>query len=207
MSQSFLVLGQPLTRREKTLELFKSHNSKFAKNSPDITLVAPVKKTTTIDQIRSIKSTIYQKPLNLPCKFVILEDAGTLTSEAQNAILKILEEPPSHAIIILEAEDKSRLLPTLLSRVTILWTKRPSTAHQKEGLLDQKQTSLLDQIGSIENPEKWLDEQIITLHWQLEESVKGRITTPRFPQITKAIENCKEAKKLIAANVNPNSSS
>lgn len=203
MLQSFLILGHPDQRRHKSLELLKSYGSKFSKNSPDITLVTPIKKTTTIGQIREIKSQIHQKPLRLPFKFVILEDACTLNKEAQNALLKILEEPPSHAIIILEAGDKSGLLPTILSRVATLWAKSPMLRPTDESLLDLDESALLAQIGAIDNAEKWLDDQIIALYEQLNKYVKGKITAPKFSQITTAIENCKEAKKLIIANVNP----
>ncbi len=49
-------------------------------------------------------------------KIVIIEDADTMTLQAQNALLKTLEEPAGSAVLVLLAEDRSRLLRTILSR-------------------------------------------------------------------------------------------
>lgn len=202
MLQSFLVIGHPDQRRKKTLEIFERFSSNLSKNSPDITIISPIKKTTTIDQVREMKLAVYQKPLKLPYKFVIFEDAQTLNKEAQNALLKILEEPPVHAIMILESHNKSGLLPTILSRVAVLWAKNPKQESASESLLDLDETAMLEKLPTIDKPEQWLDSQMLKLTYQLEQSIKGEIKKPQLAQIVTAIENCKEAKQMITANVN-----
>lgn len=56
-------------------------------------------------------------PGEAPCRVCVLCGAENMTDQAQNALLKILEEPPEHTVFILTAENRSMLLPTILSRV------------------------------------------------------------------------------------------
>lgn len=73
-----------------------------------------------IDDIKQLHKTVFLKPLKSKQKAVILEDAHLLTTEAQNALLKILEEPPEHTLLILGTKSKDDLLPTILSRCQII---------------------------------------------------------------------------------------
>jgi RecA/RadA recombinase len=59
-------------------------------------------------------------------RFIIFEDAHLLTHEAQNALLKTLEEPPRGSIIIMTSSHEQALLPTIRSRTQILQVSRPS---------------------------------------------------------------------------------
>ncbi|MEK7463306.1 MAG: hypothetical protein AAB621_03035, partial [Patescibacteria group bacterium] len=58
-------------------------------------------KESGIDCVREIKNFLWQKPHNSSKRIVIIDNADSLTAEAQNAILKITEEPPEHSLIIL----------------------------------------------------------------------------------------------------------
>ncbi len=69
-----------------------------------------------IDEIKNLHKKIFLKPINSEVKAVIIDDAEMLTTEAQNALLKVLEEPPSYTIIILGAANSDSLLPTILDR-------------------------------------------------------------------------------------------
>ena len=90
-------------------------------NQPDVIVVQKSKKNYTIDDIRSgLTSDIGIKPHAGPYKIYIVPEAHTLREDAQNAILKTIEEPPEYAIIILLAENADTLLATIRSRcVTI----------------------------------------------------------------------------------------
>ena len=70
-----------------------------------------------IDAAREIKDFLWQKPNASPRRTLILDEAEFLTTEAQNALLKITEEPPQSSLIILISSDPDGLLPTILSRV------------------------------------------------------------------------------------------
>lgn len=70
-----------------------------------------------IDTIRQLRQNAWLLPGEAPCRVCVLCGAENMTDQAQNALLKILEEPPEHTVFILTAENRSMLLPTILSRV------------------------------------------------------------------------------------------
>jgi len=73
-----------------------------------------------IDAIRSAQSFLITPPLKSPQKRIIVSDAHTMTVEAQNSMLKMLEEPQSYAHIILLTLSLDSLLATVQSRCQIL---------------------------------------------------------------------------------------
>ena len=70
-------------------------------NHPDFFMIEPEGSNIKIEQIRSIKSKIYEKPIVSSKKVYIINDSQKMTLESQNSLLKILEEPPEYIIIIL----------------------------------------------------------------------------------------------------------
>ena len=70
-----------------------------------------------IDTIRQLRQNAWLLPGEAPCRVCVLCGAENMTDLAQNALLTILEEPPEHTVFILTAENRSMLLPTILSRV------------------------------------------------------------------------------------------
>lgn len=70
-----------------------------------------------IDTIRQLRQNAWLLPGEAPCRVCVLCGAENMTDQAQNALLKILEEPPEHTVFILTGENRAMLLPTILSRV------------------------------------------------------------------------------------------
>lgn len=70
-----------------------------------------------IDTIRKLRQNAWLLPGEAPCRVCVLCGAENMTDQAQNALLKILEEPPEHTVFVLTAENRAMLLPTILSRV------------------------------------------------------------------------------------------
>lgn len=70
-----------------------------------------------IDTIRQLRQNAWLLPGEAPCRVCVLCGTENMTDQAQNALLKILEEPPEHTVFILTAENRAMLLPTILSRV------------------------------------------------------------------------------------------
>ncbi len=70
-----------------------------------------------IDTVRQLRQNAWLLPGEAPCRVCVLCGAENMTDQAQNALLKILEEPPEHTVFILTAENRAMLLPTILSRV------------------------------------------------------------------------------------------
>ncbi len=77
--------------------------------------------TIGIDAAREVKHFLWQRPNVSPRRVLIIDDADLLTSEAQNALLKITEEPPASSLLILVTSDPDALLPTIVSRLPKLY--------------------------------------------------------------------------------------
>lgn len=88
-------------------------------NAPDCIRVRPNGNSIKISQIRSLQLDIVIKP-HKKYKIYIIDESEKMTVEAQNALLKTLEEPPEYAIIILVTNNKESLLPTIRSRCEIV---------------------------------------------------------------------------------------
>ncbi len=85
---------------------------------PDVNLLAPAqgKKTMGVDDVRNLRRMAYIKPNDLDFKAFIIDRCGDMTTQAQNALLKILEEPPASTYFFLLCENSASLLPTVRSR-------------------------------------------------------------------------------------------
>ncbi len=100
----------------------------LSNNSADITYISREKDKATIgiDPIRYIKSDVAVYPNDGDFKVYIIEDAHTMTPQAQNALLLTLEEPPSYVVFILLCEHTETILETIKSRAPIIRIKTPS---------------------------------------------------------------------------------
>jgi DNA polymerase-3 subunit delta' len=86
-------------------------------HSPDVLSIPTEEKRIGIDTVRSFVSTVYLTPNELDFKMYIFDKADRLTPQAQNALLKIIEEPPKRVYIFLLCENPASLLQTVRSRV------------------------------------------------------------------------------------------
>ncbi len=80
-----------------------------------------------IDSIRDLREKVMMPPTTGKYKVYILDEAHMLTTEACNALLKTLEEPPPHAIFVMATTDVHKMLPTVLSRCQRFDFKRITT--------------------------------------------------------------------------------
>ena len=87
-------------------------------NLIDFKLIEAEGKTIKIDQIRTLNEDIYKLPIETKKKVYIINDSELMTEEAQNALLKTLEEPPKYALIILITSREDLILTTIKSRCT-----------------------------------------------------------------------------------------
>ena len=93
---------------------------KFISNShPDFLLVnSEDEKNIKINQIRLLQEKVSEKPILSNKKVYIIDNSDLMTTEAQNCLLKTLEEPPPYAIIILVLSNENKILNTIKSRCT-----------------------------------------------------------------------------------------
>lgn len=91
-------------------------------NQPDIIYLQHEKPNTiSVDDIRSqINNDIGVKPYASPYKIYIIDEAEKMNQQAQNALLKTIEEPPAYAVILLLTTNADSFLPTILSRCITL---------------------------------------------------------------------------------------
>ncbi len=105
-------------------------------NSPDVIYVNRKDKATLgVEVIRELKTDVFIAPNDLDAKIYLIEDAHLMTSQAQNAFLLTLEEPPAYVLFLLLCESAAPLLETIRSRAPVLRTEPLDTDQMREHLL------------------------------------------------------------------------
>lgn len=104
-------------------------------NHPDFNLINEQGETIKINQIREITNKIYEKPIISSKKVYIINDCEKMTEEAQNCLLKTLEEPPEYVCIILISSNENFILTTIKSRCMKISFKNISDEELKNYLL------------------------------------------------------------------------
>ena len=88
-------------------------------NNPDIQIIDEIEeKSIKTEIIKEVVKGVYEKPIESSKKVYIINDSQKMTKEAQNSLLKTLEEPPEYVVIILITENENLLLNTIKSRCT-----------------------------------------------------------------------------------------
>ena len=110
-------------------------------NQPDIIYVTHEKPgSISVDDIRGqVNGDIQIKPYSSPYKIYIIDEAEKLTQQAQNALLKTIEEPPAYAIIMLLTANEGMLLPTIKSRCVTLTMKPVPLPLIRQYLMEELQ--------------------------------------------------------------------
>lgn len=114
-------------------------------NHPDIIKVTHEKASISVEDIRTqLNADIEIKPYSSRHKIYIIDDADKMTEQAQNALLKTIEEPPAYAVIMLLVTNINKLLPTILSRCVTLNLKPVSVELIADYLMKEYQVSDYD---------------------------------------------------------------
>lgn len=116
---------------------------------PDVLLIEPLQneksreaaREITVDQIREIGAFLGKTPMLALRKIVLLDSADLLNIAASNALLKLLEDPPAHSMLILIAHQPAQLLPTIRSRVSI-WRAPPRSYTEFTTILQRLEPDL-----------------------------------------------------------------
>ncbi|MEK9153534.1 MAG: DNA polymerase III subunit gamma/tau [Patescibacteria group bacterium] len=125
-----------------------------------------------IDEIRELKEGIRFRPAKSKYKVFILDEAHQLSKDAANALLKTLEEPPSHAVFILATTESHKMIPTILSRCQTFDFRKlqmPEIIARLETILKQEKISYEPEVvtliasqasGAMRDAESLLDEVV-----------------------------------------------
>ena len=114
-------------------------------NNPDFLYVEPDGNSIKIEQIRYIQKKIQEKPIISNKKVYILNDADKMTIEAQNCLLKTLEEPPEFAVIILIGSNENAFLSTIKSRCMIINFKPIKNEEIKKYLQEKYKLNIINE--------------------------------------------------------------
>lgn len=218
MTHAYLIVGgNPITRREKIAEIYSQVKPKIKKKEvdPDLIRLEGVN-SIGIDEIRQLEHILALKPHSYPPKVAIIEEGEKLTPEAQNALLKTLEEPPRQTVVILASQNMEVFQPTLISRCQIIQLPSKPQIHLQEGEI-KKYNSELDSILSSSIGERLIFAEkfktkseaiyfceIQTFLWrelllQKVQERKGKLLTNEIVRVLKEIQ---KIKKYLQSNVN-----
>lgn len=158
ISHAYIINGERFAGKEFIAQIFamalqceaeggkpcqECHSCKqtLSANQPDIIRVTHEKPGSIgVDDIRAqINGDIAIKPYSSPYKIYIVNEAEKMTVQAQNALLKTLEEPPAYAVILLLTTNVNSLLQTILSRCVVLNMKPVADKLVKEYLMNEMQ--------------------------------------------------------------------
>ncbi|MGC9046862.1 MAG: AAA family ATPase [Minisyncoccia bacterium] len=144
LKQSYCFYGDPHIGKSlfaRSLAYYLEYQVFDLLNKPliDFFEINPENNSIGIDVIKSIKKFIYQKPLKSNYRYVLINDAFLLTIEAQGALLKIMEEPPRSALIILVTPTYENLSSPLISRLIKIYFNRLSNDTIKQILIKNYQ--------------------------------------------------------------------
>lgn len=147
-SHSYLFIGTEGIGKKLIAEEFAEMllAVKDTENSPDFSIIEPDGNSIKIEQIREFQKKVSEKPIISNKKVYIINDSDKMTVEAQNCLLKTLEEPPEFVTIILIGSNENSFLSTIKSRCMILHFEKISDEQIQKYLQDNHQTEINSKI-------------------------------------------------------------
>lgn len=106
--------------------------------NPDFYYIKTEKSSISIEDIRNMQKDVFIKPLYSPKKVYLIDEAEKMTMQAQNCLLKTLEEPPLYTIIIMTTSNHGSLLETIRSRSVIYSFKKNTFEEVKKYLINNE---------------------------------------------------------------------
>ncbi|MCK5313186.1 MAG: hypothetical protein KAJ62_13800 [Desulfobacteraceae bacterium] len=110
----------------------------MAEMHPDIVRISQDNQIIKISAIRNLFQLIISKPNEAKMRAVIIENAETMNEQAQNAFLKMLEEPPANTFFILIADNINSMLATIVSRCRNIWFRQIETNNIESDASSEK---------------------------------------------------------------------
>ncbi|MCD6500837.1 hypothetical protein J7K42_02360 [bacterium] len=161
---------------------------------PDLTILRPKKKQIQISQIRELQNVLNLGPQLSFIKSVIIDDAETMNLEAQNCLLKTLEEPKGRTLLILISANPEMLTQTIISRTQLLKFYPLSFSEMEEYFKERVAPDFLEKLlflsgglpgkamNFFENPQE-LEKEFQS--WQLWQKILDSKLYLRFSQMKK----------------------
>lgn len=198
---SFVIVASNAKKLQDYIDQFCKDHAIDPFDQTILTLETPVKQNTQsigIEDILQMQKKLFLKPIKSETKAVIIRDAHVLTHEAQNALLKVLEEPPAHTLVLLATDSKESLLPTILSRCQVIQLEEEQIKLSEKKLAEL--TEFIDTLPTLTVGEKlkkaetlakdkdkaiaWIEKVIIVLHNTMLEDPENKT----YPRLIKAFQ-------------------
>lgn len=158
-----------------------------------------------IFDVREFQKRLLLAPLQSPYTVGTISDANLLTTEAQQALLKLLEEPPPHAYIVLETQAVDELLPTIISRAHVIRLAdeevqvSPDAANVIKKLLAGDPSSIFTEV------DMHATDRIQAKLWAQELLITSRVMllTEHSKNMAGLVRRIQKAQAQLSANCNP----
>lgn len=224
---SFMIEGGNLTDRKQTAlylakciicenEVKPCDNCRMCKtaedaSNPDVISVFPEdkKKSITVAQIRNMRADAFVRPHSANKKIYIIENAELMNEQAQNALLKVLEEPPATVVFILLTPSRTYELETIVSRCSILKISGDTDSDLSEAqsfislLFEGKYYELLKILKAYEKDRKKAEEFFLCIKEEcVKEISSGTLSNYRAKILSKIYEQTDPYIVQIQSNVN-----
>jgi len=204
MFHSLIIVGGNKEKRKKyALKITREKlGEKTIKSHPDFLLITGIN-SIGIDQIKDLRKKLFLKPYRAKTKVALINEAEKLTIQAQNTLLKTLEEPPENSLIVLTAPQKNSLLPTIISRCQIIKLKEEINFKKNTENFPQVKVKRVGECLKISTLYSSTKQQAIDFLQQI--LFKERESLLEKPNIKKAenIHLVLQAINLVKHNVNP----
>lgn len=184
-----------------------------------------------IDTLRQASNAMFTRPIHNKYKVILIKNADIMRVEAQNALLKSLEEPPAYIVWILTSKRSSKLLPTIQSRCQIIRlgqgdTKKEEAIANEDEIIYMVEAALQADYLTIMTHRKFYDKQAEQkdqtfayllsylqdlLHYLLGKEVTNKEWVESFQriydkininQVVEAIKLTEESRQLLDVNIN-----
>lgn len=191
-----ILVNPNLSNRQKYLADFLE-SFEINKNHPDVLYINDDNKL-GVEASKQIRNHLALKPFSFEKRIVLLESGHKLTVEAQNALLKTLEEPPVASDIILGVEKLDNLLDTVISRCEIVYLEDSSefrvqnSESEIDRFINQDIPDRFKQIEKMDDREKFLEAIILYYRNKLHQGEK----------VTKLLNELLIMQQWIYSNVN-----
>lgn len=204
-----LILQKDGTKQELQARLLaKELLQKDTYHTPDFAVILPIKKHLGIEDIIHMRTQLKYKPYESTVRCIFIPNMQYTTTEAQNAMLKMLEETTENVQIFLGANNYKKLLPTLLSRCTIVKNANTpdeaiATNEFASNFLSQPIAKQMEYIQILcEKEKEEIEDFLLTLSSYLKTQMlktKDRAEQKRYAAI---VQEVIRANKYLTANVN-----
>ncbi len=183
---------------------------------PDISFISEEKgkKNITVNQIREVKAQAYVLPHSGKRRVFIIENADKMNEQAQNAILKILEEPPKTVVFVLLCSSRTLLLDTVVSRcinLSLSFSDKTSEKTKAEQAAEKfcelyekdKDYEILCLLQGFVKDRAFADEFFAALKIAAEEKLKSKLSSKVLcRKFAKLYKNISKWQEMLKINVN-----